>query len=114
MPFQKGQSGNPSGRPHIVLESGKSLTEIARGHTEEVVTCLMGVVRDPEAPHAARVTASLGLLDRGWGRPAQQVMLTGDADHPVSVRPDLSSLTDDQLRVLASIRVPDRNEGGAE
>ena len=105
MPFQKGQSGNPSGRPKIVLETGKTLTEIARGYTVEAVDCLMQIVRDATAPHAARATASLGILDRGWGRPAQSVTLSGDAENPIAVRTDVSHLTDEELRVLASIRI---------
>ena len=32
----------------------------------------------PDAPHAARVTAATALLDRGWGKPAQ--VQAGDED----------------------------------
>ena len=39
---------------------------------------LCGIARDNSAPHSARVTAAVALLDRGWGRPAQFVELSGE------------------------------------
>jgi hypothetical protein len=51
-----------------------SLTELkslARSHTETAINTLVGVMRQEEAPHAARVAAANSILDRGWGKPAQ-------------------------------------------
>jgi hypothetical protein len=73
MPFEKGQSGNPGGRSPIVTADGRSLTELAREHTEDAIACLAGVVADAKCAAAARVAASTALLDRGWGRPKQEM-----------------------------------------
>ena len=105
MAYQKGQSGNPSGRPKIVLASGKTLTKLAREYTEDAVECLVEIIRDKDAPHAARASASLGLLDRGWGRPAQSLTLMGDAANPIQHALSYDHMSDEQLRVLSSIRI---------
>jgi hypothetical protein len=47
-----------------------------------------------EAPHAARVSAAIALLDRGWGKPAQTVDMT--------VRRQIAKeLSDDELADIA-------------
>lgn len=89
MPYQKGQSGNPSGRPKTVLANGKSLRELAREHTEAAIETLVDVMGDDDAPPPARVSAASALLDRGWGKPTQP--LAGDPDMPalnMAIAPD--------------------------
>jgi hypothetical protein len=52
----------------------KTPTEIrslARAHTETAINVLVGIMNQPEAPQAARVSAANSILDRGWGKPAQ-------------------------------------------
>lgn len=64
----------------------KALTQIrslARSHTDSALKVLAGIMNEPEAPHAARVSAANALLDRGWGKPAQP--LSGDDENPVNV-----------------------------
>jgi hypothetical protein len=57
-------------------QMAKSLTEIrslARSHTESAINVLVGVMGQPDAPPAARVSAANSILDRGWGKPAQPI-----------------------------------------
>ena len=71
--FVKGQSGNPGGRPKDDL----GLKELARAYTKEALDTLIEVMQDKEAPHAARLTASCAILDRGHGKPVQMTEITG-------------------------------------
>jgi hypothetical protein len=63
--FQKGQSGNTSGRVKIPPD----VKEMARGLTKEAIQTLAAVMRDAAAPHSARVRSAEVILDRAWGRP---------------------------------------------
>ena len=72
MPFVKGQSGNPSGRPKILLPDGRSLKDLAREHTEDAVLTLLDVMKDASAPKKDRIAAAEAVLDRGWGKPTQE------------------------------------------
>ena len=67
--FLPGMSGNAGGRPKLIGE----VRDLARQFTEEAVETLASIMRNPESPTPARVAAAQALLDRGWGRAAQQV-----------------------------------------
>jgi hypothetical protein len=69
MPFKKGQSGNPSGRPN---DSG--LKELCRARTAKAVQTLAEIMANKKSPAAARVAAACALLDRGYGKPAQAIV----------------------------------------
>lgn len=54
------------------------IRSLARGHTEAAINCLAGIMNQPDAPAAARVSAASAILDRGWGKPTQ--LVAGDPD----------------------------------
>ena len=47
-----------------------NLKSLARGYTEVCLRTLGGIAKEGKQ-EAARVTAAVALLDRGWGRPNQ-------------------------------------------
>jgi len=67
MPFEKGKSGNPGGRPKVVGE----VQVLARKYAPEAIETLRGIMENIDAPPAARISAAIALLDRGFGRPHQ-------------------------------------------
>ena len=71
------------------------IRSLARSHTETALRVLAGVMQEPESPHAARISAAIALLDRGWGRPAQTMDMT--------VRRAIAKdLSDDELADIAA------------
>lgn len=65
MPFKKGQSGNPGGRPKAALD----IQALARDHTALAIEALVLALSDPRT----RVAAASVLLDRAYGKPLQTV-----------------------------------------
>ncbi len=75
MPFEKGQSGNPGGRPK---ESTK-IKALAQSHSEKAIAKLAELM-DSDSESIA-LAASSAMLDRGIGKPAQAI-IGGDEGDP--------------------------------
>jgi hypothetical protein len=63
------RSINPAGRPPII----RDIKEAAKQHTKQALNTLISVMNDTEAPQGARIQAATAILDRGWGKPQQNV-----------------------------------------
>jgi Flp pilus assembly protein TadD len=86
--FQKGQSGNPGGRPKALAP----VRDLARAQTEAAIETLVAIMTDTDASASARVAAATAILDRGWGKPTVQV--------ETSVQRDLKTMTDEELLAI--------------
>lgn len=75
MPFKKGQSGNPGGRPHADFR----IKDLAKEYTEDALKTLAEICSRGEN-EGARVAAAEALLNRGWGKPAQAIVGSDDPD----------------------------------
>lgn len=96
--WKPGQSGNPNGRPAVV----KEIRDLAREHTIEAFGTLLAVCRNEDAPPAARVAAAAHILDRGYGKPTQNINAT--VNH-------VRTMTDAEL--LAFLAGTDEADSGA-
>ena len=59
-------------RPRPLTPEGRALSELAREHTKEAIAALVTIMTG-EGSEAARISAANSLLDRGWGRPRQEM-----------------------------------------
>lgn len=100
--WKPGQSGNPGGRPAVIRE----VRDIARGYTVEAMETLAKIMGDGHAPCAARVAAAAHILDRGYGKPQQNISAT--------VR-SIKQMTDDELLAyIVGAEQADSGEGASE
>ena len=79
------------------------IRSLARIHTKTALRVLAGVMEQETAPPQARVAAAQALLDRGWGKAAQAIELTGEITSKVVRAPSVSASTSD----WAAEHVPD-------
>lgn len=63
-------AGRPAGVPNLLT---RPLKEKAAAHADDVLAVLVEVANDKTQPAAARVAACCAVLDRGFGKPRQEV-----------------------------------------
>lgn len=76
-------AGRPAGTPSAVTKQAKAtLSELARAHAPAALQTLVEVMQTADSA-PARVAAANALLDRGYGKPAQAVEVSGDGGGPM-------------------------------
>jgi hypothetical protein len=85
------------------------VTQFARAHTEEMVMILVDIARSGEKD-AARASAAIAILNRGWGTPAQSMEISA----PKEKEFDLSSLTPEELKDYHHLQLKIQQAQGAE
>ena len=93
MTFKPGQSGNPEGSRKW---REKPISILARHHAPAVFQVLVSIAKDKTAPHSARVSAGMAVIDRAWGRPPS-FSTSDSAQFKRAV-----DMTDDELAAIAS------------
>jgi hypothetical protein len=59
------------------------LRDLARQYTTEAFECALSIMRDPDAPAAAKATVIGIVFDRGYGKPAQDLNHGSDPANPI-------------------------------
>jgi hypothetical protein len=77
--WEKGQSGNPGGRP----KENAEVKRLAREQGVAAISRLVALMQSQD--ERISLAASQALLDRAFGKPAQ-VVIGDDDEDPVSVR----------------------------
>ena len=77
--------GRPKGARN---KATQELQDLAKQHTVAAVKELARLSKEAKS-ETARVAAINSLLDRGYGKPAQQVTLAGDKENPLKVMHEL-------------------------
>lgn len=78
MPFVKGKSGNPSGRPQRSPEIKATLKRLGK-RALEVLESLMNSAKD----ESVKLQAAKYLSDQSIGKPTESVELTGEGGGPL-------------------------------
>ncbi|MDT1061185.1 hypothetical protein RM190_04890 [Paracoccus sp. CPCC 101403] len=93
-------AGRPAGaKARATIEHKRTLSEMAQEHTEDAIRTLAEIMKDDAAPPNARVAAVNVLLDRGYGKPRQEI------DHS-STDGTMTPLTGFVLEVMDEADIP--------
>jgi hypothetical protein len=72
-----GAGRKSTGRPKGVLNKATAtIKSLAEPYSAEAIETYVGIMRDTQAPHAARIAAARELIDRGHGKAKESLELT--------------------------------------
>ena len=77
--FKKGKSGNPDGRPVLPAEMKQRLLNL----TPQAITFLESIINNNHISKSLRMKAAEQVLDRGLGKPKQDIELSGSVEIPI-------------------------------
>lgn len=92
-------------KPGAVSKAKRELADMAKPYAEAALRTLVVIARKGES-ESARVAAATAILDRGYGKPPQTNVLTGDPDKPLARGDsDVRELAKAIMAVLSTARV---------
>lgn len=91
-PWKPGTSGNPNGRPKLVVR----VRDLAREQTEKAIATLVECLDAKDG--RVRVQAACALLDRAWGKPTQSIQIEREEAR------ELRALSREELMEIARVR----------
>ncbi len=107
MPFQKGQSGNPGGRP--------TKPEWLKGKGEEALRFAYSIMNDIECKAELRMQAARMLAEYDLGKPAQALDISADVDANTRVRViETMSLSKRGAAMKKALEVYEKNQPKAK
>ena len=77
------------------------IRSLARQHTELAIRTLVQVAASKKAPESSRVAAASALLDRGWGKPKQEVEINQEVS--ISLADSLAKIAQLEHRQILDI-----------
>ena len=99
MAYGKKTGGRKPGTPNKATADIKAA---ASQHGPQALAALIEIATNGEAPAAARVSAAVALLDRGFGKPGQSVEVTGAGGGPVQQQHAHTALNAAEFRKIAT------------
>ena len=108
LPFEKGKSGNPGGRPKRTIEEA-DLIEACRTKTPEALQTILELMEKSNNDRV-KLAAAQYILERGWGKTPERIELLA-ATVDLTAGDDMGELSplDVYLQVIKGGRIPVKN-----
>lgn len=91
-PFQKGKSGNPTGRPKGVAAAAR---ELINDDPSQLLRIFLNVARNTKAKPTDRVAAAREYLDRAYGKAPAYAPVEGGDPLALDIDSDIAAVLDE-------------------